>query len=62
MAKDKGTYPFVCSEPVEITATTSGILKQRMKTADEDRLVPGDKARQRIRQWFSKSSTTKTHL
>jgi predicted transcriptional regulator len=31
-----------------------------MKTADEGRLVPADKARQRIHQWLSKSSTTKT--
>jgi predicted transcriptional regulator len=31
-----------------------------MKTADEGRVVPAEKARQRIQQWLSKSSTTKT--
>jgi hypothetical protein len=31
-----------------------------MKTADEGRLVSAEKARQRIQQWLSKSSTTKT--
>jgi hypothetical protein len=36
-------------------------VKQRMKTADERRLVSTEKARQRIQQWLSKSSTTKTH-
>jgi len=60
MVKAKGIDPFVCSEPVEISPATSRILKQRMKTADEGRLVSGEKARQRIQQWLSRSSTTKT--
>jgi hypothetical protein len=60
MAKVKSIDPFVCTEPVEISPTTSRILKQRMKTADNARLVSGEKARQRIQQWLSKSSTTKT--
>ena len=60
MAKAKSLDPFVCNEPtVEISPTTSRILKERMKTAD-GHLVSADKARQRIQQWLSKSSTTKT--
>jgi hypothetical protein len=61
MAKTKNIDPFVCDEPaVEISPATSRILKQRMKTADEGRLVSVEKARQRMQQWLSKSSTTKT--
>ena len=60
MAKVKIVDPFVCSEPVEISSRTNRILKQRMKTADEGRLVSAEKARQRIQQWLSKSCTTKT--
>jgi len=61
MPKVKIIDPFVSNEPaVEISPATSRLLKQRMKTADEGRLVPADKARQRIHQWLSKSSTTKT--
>jgi len=61
MAKAKSIDPFVSSEPpVGINSATSRLLKQRIKTADEGRLVPADKARQRIHQWLSKSSTTKT--
>jgi hypothetical protein len=60
MAKVKSIDPFVCSEPVDIGPTTSRILKRRMKTADEGRLVSSEKARQRIQQWLSRSSTTKT--
>jgi len=60
MAKGKSIDPFVCSETVEISPATSRILKQRMKSADEGRLVSAKEARQRIQQWFSKSSATKT--
>ncbi len=61
MAKAKSMDPFVCDKPeVEISPATSRILKQRIKTADEDRLVSAKEARQRIKQWLSKSSTTKT--
>jgi hypothetical protein len=60
MGKVKNIDPLVCNEPVEISQATSRILKQRMKSADEGRLVSAEKARQRIQQWLSKSSTTKT--
>jgi hypothetical protein len=61
MAKVTTIDPFVCSEPaVEITPATSRVLKQRIKTASEGRLVSAEKARQRIQKWLSKSSTTKT--
>jgi hypothetical protein len=61
MAKVRTIDPFVCSEPaVEITPATSRVLKQRIKTANEGRLVSAEKARQRIQKWLSKSSTTKT--
>jgi hypothetical protein len=61
MAKAKMNDPFVCNEPaVEVSPSISRTLKQRIKTADEGRLVSAEKARQRIQQWLSKSSTTKT--
>jgi hypothetical protein len=61
MAKVRTIDPFVCSEPaVEINPATSRVLKQRIKTANEGRLVSAEKARQRIQKWLSKSSTTKT--
>ena len=39
---------------VTIIQATSRILKQRMKTADEGRLLSAEEARQRIRQWLAK--------
>jgi hypothetical protein len=61
MAKAKSIDPFVCDEPaVEISPPTSRVLKERMKSADEGRLVTAERARQRMKQWLSKSSTTKT--
>jgi hypothetical protein len=61
MAKAKSIDPFVCSQPaVEISPATNRILTQRMKSADEGRLVSAATARKRIQQWLSKSSTTKT--
>ena len=60
MANAKSIDPFVCDEPeVEIDPATSRILKQRIKTADEGRLVSAEQARERIKLWLSKSSTTK---
>jgi len=59
MAKIKSIDLFICSEPVEISPATSRILKRRMKTADEGRLVSAQEARRQIQQWLSKSSTTK---
>ncbi|HUI79054.1 MAG TPA: hypothetical protein VLY24_14105 [Bryobacteraceae bacterium] len=57
MAKGKGADPFVSNEPaVEISPTTSRILKQRMKTAEEGRLVSADQARRRIMQWLSRKT------
>jgi hypothetical protein len=60
MAKAKSIDPFICNEPVEISPATSRILKQRIKTAGEGRVVTPERARHRIQQWLSKSSTTKT--
>lgn len=61
MEKIKSIDPIVSNEPeVEVDVATGRVLKQRMKTADQDRLVSAREARQRIDQWFSKSSTTKT--
>ena len=40
MGKLQSIDAFVCNEPeVEVDAETSRILKQRMRTADEGRLV-----------------------
>jgi hypothetical protein len=59
MPKANSIDPFVCNEPtVEISPATSHILKQRIRTADEGRLVSAEEARRRLRQWLSKSSTT----
>lgn len=61
MGKAKSIDPFVCNEPaVQTSPATNRILKERMKTAREGRLVSTEKARYRIQQWLSKSSTTKT--
>jgi hypothetical protein len=60
MAGAENDDPLVCSEAVEISPVTSRLLQQRVKTSVEGRLVPAEEARQRIQQWLSKSSTTKT--
>ena len=61
MAKGKSNDPFVSSElPIEVGPATSRVLKQRMKTADQGRLISAEKARQRMQEWLSKSSTTQT--
>ena len=49
MGKAKSIDPFVCDAPeVEKDSATSRTLKQRMKTADQGRLIPAEEARQRI--------------
>lgn len=61
MARAKSIDPFVCNEPeVEISPAANRILKQRIKAADEGRLVSAQEARLRIKQWLSRSSTSKT--
>ena len=40
-------------------AATLAILEQRMRAADEGRLVSPEEARQRIQEWLTKSSTQK---
>jgi predicted transcriptional regulator len=60
MAKTESPDPFVCNDEVQVDEETSRILKERIKSADEGRLVSAEEARQRIREWLSKSSTTKT--
>jgi predicted transcriptional regulator len=61
MARVESVDPFVCNEPeVEVSPAISRILRQRMKTADEGRVVPAEEARRQIQQWLSKSGTTKT--
>lgn len=61
MSKPQRVDPSVSNEPeVEVDATTSRILKQRLKTAEEGRLVPVKAARERIQRWLLRSSTTKT--
>ena len=53
--------PFVSTEPgVELDDETRRILEERIKCADEGRLIPAAEARKRINQWLSKSSTLKT--
>jgi predicted transcriptional regulator len=53
--------PFVSTEPeVEVDPETSRILEERIKSADQGRLVSAEEARQRIHQWLTNSSTTKT--
>jgi hypothetical protein len=60
MAKAPIVDPFVCDTPeMEIDPATSRILKQRLKTAGEGRLVSAGQARERIKLWLSKSTITK---
>jgi predicted transcriptional regulator len=40
---------------------TLAILKQRVKAADEGRLVTSEEVRRRMKKWLTKSSTPKTH-
>lgn len=52
---------FVSSEPdVEVDLETKRVLDERIRTADFRCLVPAAEARQRVQEWLSKSSTTKT--
>ena len=51
---------FICNEPeAEVDAETSRIIEQRMRTADEGRLVSAEEARRPIQQWLSQSGTTR---
>jgi hypothetical protein len=44
----------------EEDAATLAILEQRMRAADEGRLVSPAEARQRIQEWLTRSSIQKT--
>jgi len=53
--------PFVSTEPeVELDDATRQVICDRLKKADEGRLIPSSEARERILTWLSKSSTSKT--
>ena len=53
--------PFVSTEPeVEVDEETNLILQERIKAADAGEFVSAEEARQRIHQWLSNSSTSKT--
>jgi hypothetical protein len=53
--------PFVSTEQeLELDPETSRILEERFKSADAGRLVSAGEARNRIQEWLSKSSTTRT--
>ena len=60
MDKAERVDPFVSTDEVEVASETNRILKQRVKTAGEGRLVSAEDARQRVEQWLSRSSITKT--
>ena len=65
MGKVKSIDPFVSNEPdIQVDALTSRMLKQRVRTAGHGealcRLIPANEARERMHEWLSKSSTTKT--
>lgn len=58
---ETGIDPFVSTEPeVELDTERLRIVEERIKSADAGRLVSADEARERIQQWLSKSSITKT--
>ena len=60
MAETKAIDAFVSTEPeVEVDAETSRILEERIKAADEGRLVSAEDAREQIKQWLSRSATVK---
>jgi hypothetical protein len=51
--------PFVSSEPeVEVDAETSQVLRERIETAEDGRLVSAENARKRIHQWLTRLSIT----
>ena len=54
-----------CDEPVPILDKeddeTLAAIDRGAKSADEGRVVPLEKVRERMRQWLSKSSSPKTH-
>jgi len=53
--------PFVSTEPeVKLDDETRRILHERIKFADNGHLVSAVEARERIHQWLSNSSTSKT--
>jgi len=61
MSKLQRIDPLVSSEAeVRVDVSTSRVLKQRIKSAEEGRTVSTAEARQRIHRWLSKSSTSKT--
>jgi predicted transcriptional regulator len=53
--------PFVSEEPeVELDPEIRRLLRERMKSADQGRLVSAEEARRHVQQWLSNSATTKT--
>ena len=40
---------------------TLAAIDEGIQAADEDRVVPIDEVRERVRQWLSKSSSPKAH-
>jgi len=62
MAASKTIDPFVSSEPsVEIDAATTRVLQERIESANQGSVVSTEEARQRMTEWLSESSITKTH-
>ena len=52
---------FISTEPaIDLDPETLNILRERMQSANQGRLVCADVARQQIQECLSKSSTTKT--
>lgn len=50
--------PFVSIEPeVEVDDETAAAIQEGIKAADEGRLTTLDEARERMKQWLTKSSS-----
>jgi predicted transcriptional regulator len=58
MANSGSTDPFVSTEEeVQVDAETATAIEQGIKAADEGRSTTLDEARERMKQWLSKSSS-----
>jgi predicted transcriptional regulator len=62
MSKPESIDPFVSTEEeVEVDAETAAAIERGMKAGDEGRFVSLDEARERMKQWLSKSSSPNQH-
>ena len=55
--------PFISTEPgIEVDAETMSLLRERIQSANEGRLVSAEVVRQRIQECISNSAATRARL